>query len=112
MGAGNALVKSGVTLDTHVQVDTTAPTVSINTSGGTTNQNVQLISGSVDIGDVGATVNIYDNGGADARRDDNRPGRWKLEHRCHAGVGPQFAYRQGYRWSRQCRHQQYGDLRP
>ena len=62
-GAGNALVKSGVTLDTHVQVDTTAPTVSINTSGGTTNQNVQLISGSVDIGDVGATVNIYDNGG-------------------------------------------------
>ena len=62
-GAGNALVKSGVTLDTHVQIDTTAPTVSINTSGGTTNQNVQLISGSVDIGDVGATVNIYDNGG-------------------------------------------------
>ncbi|SHN73189.1 hypothetical protein [Bradyrhizobium erythrophlei] len=62
-GAGNALVKSGVTLDTHVQIDTTAPTVSINTSGGTTNQNVQLISGSADIGDVGATVNIYDNGG-------------------------------------------------
>ena len=61
--AGNALVKSGVTLDTHVQIDTVAPTVSINTSGGTTNQNVQLISGSVDIGDVGATVNIYDNGG-------------------------------------------------
>lgn len=26
--AGNALVQSGVTLDTHVQIDTTAPTVS------------------------------------------------------------------------------------
>ena len=26
-GAGNALVKSGVTLDTHVQIDTVAPTV-------------------------------------------------------------------------------------
>src|SRR5579871_5950831 len=62
-GAGNALVKSGVTLDTHVQIDTVTPTVSIGTSNGTTNQNIQPVSGTADIGDVGATVNIYDNGG-------------------------------------------------
>jgi hypothetical protein len=62
--AGNALVASGVALDTHVQIDTTAPTVTIGNTGGNTNQSAPTISGTVDIGDVGATVNIYDNGGA------------------------------------------------
>ena len=61
--AGNALVAGGVALDTHVQLDTTAPVVAINPTGGNTNQSAQPISGTVDIGDAGATVDIYDNGG-------------------------------------------------
>ncbi|MDR3659723.1 MAG: Ig-like domain-containing protein, partial [Mycobacterium sp.] len=61
--AGNALAAGGVTLDTGVKIDTTAPTVLISNTGGNTNQSAQTISGTVDIGDVGATVNIYDNGG-------------------------------------------------
>src|SRR5205085_2592979 len=56
--AGNALVAGGVTLDTHVQIDTVAPTVTISSPGGNTNQSAQTISGTVDIGDAGATVNI------------------------------------------------------
>src|SRR6202008_262055 len=62
--AGNALVAGGVTLDSGVKIDTTAPTVTITTLGGTTSQAVQTISGNVDALDAGATVNIYDNGGA------------------------------------------------
>src|SRR5262249_3176439 len=62
--AGNALAQGGVTLDTGVRIDTTAPTVTIGGTGGNTNQPVQSISGTVGAGDVGATtVNVYDNGG-------------------------------------------------
>src|SRR5262249_55216056 len=62
--AGNALAQGGVTLDSGVRIDTTAPTVTIGTAGGNTNQPVQTISGTVGAGDVGATtVNVYDNGG-------------------------------------------------
>ena len=37
--------------------------MTIGSTGGNTNQSSQTISGTVDLGDVGATVNIYDNNG-------------------------------------------------
>jgi hypothetical protein len=44
-------------------VDTTAPAVTIGNTGGSSNQFSQTVSGTVDKGDAGATVNIYDNSG-------------------------------------------------
>ncbi len=46
-----------------ITLDTTAPIVTIGNAGGNTNQSAQTISGTVDLGDVGAMVKIYDNGG-------------------------------------------------
>jgi len=65
--AGNNAVLTGATNVNPtgtLQIDTTAPVVTIGNTGGNTNQSAQTISGTVDIGDVGATVNIYDNSGA------------------------------------------------
>jgi hypothetical protein len=39
-----------------------APTVLISTTGVTTNQSTQTITGTVDIADIGTTVMLYDNG--------------------------------------------------
>ncbi len=44
-------------------VDTTAPTVAITSPGGSTNQAVQTITGTVDTADAGTTVSLFDNGG-------------------------------------------------
>ena len=65
--AGNAAVLTGasnVNPTGTLQIDTTAPTVSIATTGGTTSQISQTISGQVDVLDAGATVKIFDNNGA------------------------------------------------
>src|SRR5579871_4603464 len=64
--AGNAAVLTGagnVNPTGTLQIDTTAPTVSITTAGGTTNQGSQTISGHVDVADAGATVKVFDNNG-------------------------------------------------
>jgi hypothetical protein len=52
----------------EVAAQTIPPTVSISTSGGLTNQVTQTISGTVTAGEatVGATVSLYDSGGATA----------------------------------------------
>ena len=44
-------------------MDTTAPTVSITSAGGSTNQVVQTITGTVDVAAIGTTVTLFDNGG-------------------------------------------------
>jgi hypothetical protein len=54
--AGN----SSTTATLAITIDTTAPSVAITSGGGSTNQPVQTISGTVDLADVGATVTILD----------------------------------------------------
>jgi nitrogen fixation protein len=54
--AGNSSITGALT----VTLDTTAPSVAITSSGGSTNQPVQTVSGTVDLADVGATVTILD----------------------------------------------------
>src|SRR2546421_661368 len=49
-----------------VTIDTTAPTVSITTTGGSTSQAVQTITGTADLADIGTTVTLLDKGGATA----------------------------------------------
>ena len=64
--AGNAAVLTGasnVNPTGTLQIDTTAPTVSITTPGGTTSETSQTVSGQVDVLDAGATVKIFDNNG-------------------------------------------------
>jgi hypothetical protein len=46
----------------NVTLDTTPPAVTINGSGGSTNQVTQTISGTVDVADIGTTVTLFDNG--------------------------------------------------
>jgi hypothetical protein len=60
--AGNALVAAGVTEDTGVAINTTAPTVTISSTGGATNQASQTISGTVteNLVPVGTTVDLFD----------------------------------------------------
>ena len=55
--AGNISTTSAL----NVTLDTTAPVVAINGSGGSTNQVTQTISGTVDIADIGTTVTLFDN---------------------------------------------------
>ena len=68
--AGNALVAAGVTEDTGVAINTTAPAVAITSTGGVTNQASQLISGTVTETNEtlvsGTTVDLYDNGSGTA----------------------------------------------
>ena len=54
--AGNAAPPATHTLT----VDETAPTIAISSLGGSTNQATQLITGTVDVADAGATVTIFD----------------------------------------------------
>ena len=57
--AGNTSIGNVVA----VTVDSTAPTVSITSAGGSTNQVVQTITGTVDVAAIGTTVTLFDNGG-------------------------------------------------
>ena len=56
--AGNVTTTAAVT----ATVDTAAPVVAITTTGGSTNQSVQTIAGTVDVADIGTTVTLFDNG--------------------------------------------------
>ncbi len=62
--AGN----TGSSAPVVLTLDTVAPTVTISSSGGLTNQATQTISGTVTAGEaaVGSTVYLYDNGGSTA----------------------------------------------
>jgi autotransporter-associated beta strand protein len=57
--AGNNLA-GGVTGNLGIQTDTTPPTVTITSTGGLTNHAAQTISGTVDVGDSGSVVTLYD----------------------------------------------------
>ncbi|QDW47974.1 hypothetical protein FFI89_032165 [Bradyrhizobium sp. KBS0727] len=58
--AGNVTTTSAVA----ATVDTTAPAVTITAAGGSINQAVQIITGTVGAADIGSTVTLFDNGGA------------------------------------------------
>ncbi|MFZ1963651.1 MAG: hypothetical protein WAU78_09350, partial [Roseiarcus sp.] len=62
--AGTAAVTTGATENAGIQINTTAPTVRITTTGGLVGSFAQTISGTVDVADAGTKVTVFDGANA------------------------------------------------